>query len=246
MSTKQMDAIKEVMDKLNIDRSKYTVSMISHPTIEEKHGEINLIKYPLSNKDGQDLFVMPGYSFKSFTTMFGKLVEGIKFIENKYRNIYMINWGDKIKADSEKLGEGLPETEARIIREQFSESLAKIIDKCIRGPLKEDTKLDLKRFAVLGKSIGGGVSLFLSAMNYEINPLYLCCPGTNNRGAVLANRPELAIFLSWNKDDDKIPYDVSNEILDQFKSQGNNVAFHSYDVGGHELNVQFLADAVGK
>ena len=68
----------------------------------------------------------------------------------------------------------------------------------------------------------------------------LCCPGISERGRPLANRKDLDIKLSWNEDDDVIPFKVSEELINDFQQQGNNYRFYSYPTGGHELNVEFL------
>jgi len=235
--SKQMQAIKDLLSSLRINEESSNVFMFSSPQLEERYGEINLIKISLNNKEGMDLFVIPGYSFKSFTTMLTKLIEGKDFIKNKYRNLYMINWGDKIKALSLSIVEGVPEDQQFNIQDEFRGKLVVIVDKLIRSP-----DLNLRNFTLLGKSAGGGVSFYLAGMNPEIKVFLVCCPGITNRGTVVANRLDLEIHLAWNKDDDVIPYSVHEEIMKQLQSQGNNVKFHSYETGGHELNVKFLED----
>jgi len=236
MST-QMQAIKDLLTKLKVDDAKYNIAMFSSPQLEEQYGEINLLKIPLNNKEGMDLLVIPGYSFRSFSTMLTTIIEGMSFIENKYRNIYMINWGDKVKEISQHAGEGLPEDQKFIKQDEFRQKLATVVDKLIRSQ-----DLTLQNFTILAKSAGGGVSFFLAAINSEVKVFLVCCPGITNRGAVLASRKDLEIHLAWNKDDDFIKYEIHAEIMEQLHSQGNTVTFHSYEVGGHELNIKFLED----
>jgi hypothetical protein len=235
--SKQMQSIKDLMLSLKVNESDYTLSMFSNDKVEGKYGEINLLKMPLKNESGMDLFVIPGYSFKSFTTMLTKLVEGMPFIENKYRNLYMINWGDKVKALSQSVTDGVPEERKYIVNDEFREQLATLIDKFTRSP-----DMNLHNFTLLGKSAGGGVSFFLAGLNPEVKVLMVCCPGITNRGSVVAGRPELEIHLAWSKDDDVIPYSIHEEIVRQLENQGNHVIFHSYEDGGHELNVKFLEE----
>ena len=232
-----MQAIKDLMSSLKVNESNYKISMFSNEKVEEKYGEINLLKMPLKNEEGMDLFVIPGYSFKSFTTMFTKLIEGMPFIENKYRNLYMINWGDKVKALSQSILVDVPEERKYIVNDEFREQLATLIDKFTRSP-----DMNLHNFTLLGKSAGGGVSFFLAGLNPEVKVLMVCCPGITNRGSVVVGRPELEIHLAWNKDDDVIPYSVHEEIVRQLNNQGNQVVFYSYEDGGHELNVKFLEE----
>ena len=236
----QMDNIKKVMTDMGIPESMYKVSMFSHPKIEEKYGEINLVQIPLKNPSGTDLFVIPGYSFRSFTSMFGKMKEGMKYFESKYRNLYMINFGDKVKKDTTTmLSEGMTEEESYVKQDFYREDLAKTLDKCIRNP-----ELNLTNFTLVGKSAGGGVSIFLAGMNKEVKKLLFCCPGITNRGTPLAARPELEIHMGWNIDDDTVEYNINKEIMEQLTKQGNTVRFHGYQKGGHEINSLFIEDVL--
>jgi hypothetical protein len=235
--SKQMQAIKDLLTTLKVNDTKYNIAMFSSPQLEDQYGEINLVKISLNNKEGMDLLVIPGYSFKSFTTMLTKLIEGMEYIENKYKNIYMINWGDKVKASTLTLGDGLPQDQKYIKQDEFRGKLAEVVDKLIRSP-----DMNLHNFTLLGKSAGAGVSFYLAAINTEVKVLMACCPGITNRGAVVANRLDLKIHLMWNKDDDVISYSIHEEIMGQLQGQGNDVTFYSYDDGGHELNVKFLDD----
>lgn len=54
-----MQYIKDLLISLNINEFKYKISMFSNEKVEEKYGEINLLKMPLKNKDGMDLLVLP-------------------------------------------------------------------------------------------------------------------------------------------------------------------------------------------
>jgi hypothetical protein len=235
--SKQMQAIKDLLTTLKVNDTKYNIAMFSSPQLEGQYGEINLVKISLNNKEGMDLLVIPGYSFKSFTTMLTKLIEGIEFIENKYKNIYMINWGDTVKALSQSILVDVPKDQNFIKQDEFRGKLAEIVDKLIRSP-----DMTLHNFTLLGKSAGGGVSFYLAAINTEVKFLMACCPGITNRGAVVANRLDLKIHLMWNKDDDVISYSIHEEVMAQLQGQGNDVTFYSYDDGGHELNVKFLED----
>jgi len=232
-----MQAIKDLLTTLKVNDTKYNIAMFSSPQLEDQYGEINLLKISLDNKDGMDLLVIPGYSFKSFTTMLTKLIDGMKFIENKYKNIYMINWGDTVKALSQSILVDVPIDQNFIKQDEFRGKLAEVVDKLIRSP-----DMTLHNFTLLGKSAGGGVSFYLAGINTEVKVLMACCPGITNRGAVVANRLDMKIHLMWNKDDDVISYSIHEEVMAQLRGQGNDVTFYSYDDGGHELNVKFLKD----
>lgn len=234
----QMEEIKKTVEALGIpEKYEYSISRFSHPKIDEKYGEMNLLTIKLKNPDGHPLLMIPGYSFNSFKTMLEKLFEAISSVENKYSVLYAVNWGETIKAITKDLGTGLPDAEKFVKQDEFREEIAYVLDKCIRSP-----ELDLKNFTVLSKSAGGGVSFFLAGINPEIKTLLVCCPGSNSRGKAVADRKELVIKLAWNKDDNILPFEMYTEFMKQLESQGNNVKFFEYPTGEHELNPNFLRD----
>jgi len=234
----QMEEIKKTVEALGIPgKYEYSISRFSHPKIDEKYGEINLLTIKLRNPSGRPLLMIPGYSFRSFNDMLEKIFEVISSVENKYSVLYAVNWGETIKAITKDLGTGLSDAENYVKQDEFRVEIASVLDKCIRSP-----ELDLKNFTVLSKSAGGGVSFFLAGINPEIKTLLVCCPGTSNRGKAVADRKELVIKLAWNKDDNILPFEIYAEFMKQLESQGNNVKFFEYPIGGHELNPQFLRD----
>jgi predicted esterase len=50
------------------------------------------------------------------------------------------------------------------------------------------------------------------------------------------------IKLSWNKDDNKLPYKIHEEFIKVFTQNNNNYKFYSYDIGGHEFNPKFIRE----
>ena len=77
MSTEQTLAILAVVQDLFPELvSEISIQTFVHPKIDEKYGEINLTTIPLNNSEGMPLLVIPGYSFKSFKTMLGKIRDG--------------------------------------------------------------------------------------------------------------------------------------------------------------------------
>jgi hypothetical protein len=232
--SKQTKEIEEHLTTLKV--SKYKIDMFKSPKLEDKYGEINLLKVAL-NDDGMDLLLIPGYGINSYKTMLTKIYEGMKFIKNKYRNIYMINWGEKVKALSKSISEGLQGDEKYNKEDEFKEEVAKILDKLIRS-----SDMNLRNFTVLGKSAGGGIAFFLAGINSEVKVLMACCPGIHNNGTVVANRLDLKIYLMRNDDDNEIPLNKHEKLIIQLQNQGNNITRYNYKDGGHELNVKFLED----
>jgi hypothetical protein len=249
MPSVQMNQIAAVIqDLFPALVSDINIQAFVHPKIEEKFGEINLITISLKNPDGMPLLVFPGYSFKSFKTMLGKIKEGFEFLENKYSVIHMINWGEKIKKDTSVVDPTLTEEQQFAKNEEYRIELAKLMNKCISSP-----DLNLKNSAILGKSAGGGVSCHIAGMNLEVKKLFICCPGTNSRGSTLVGNPQLEIYISWNTNDEKLTCEVLKEFVAQLSAQGSNFKSFLYDLGppkpeteetpsGHELNVDFLRD----
>ena len=100
----------------------------------------------------------------------------------------------------------------------------------------------LLNITLFSKSAGAGLSIHVAALNLEVKSLYISCPGTNSHGSVLSNRKDLPIKLSWNKDDNKLPYKIHEEFIKVFTQNNNNYKFYSYDTGGHEFNPKFIRE----
>lgn len=240
--TTQLEQICATLLGLGIPEDAFSLYRFGHHIIEEKYGEVNIIKINLGNEGKPNLLVIPGYSFKSFDGIMKKIHEGISFIREKYSHIYLINWGDKIKKDSEKIGEGQSQEERFKLNDLHREEMAILLDKCIRSP-----DIALRNIEVLGKSAGGGVSFYFTAINPEVRKLYLVAPGITNRGIMLKDRTDIPIFISFNRDDTIIPHEPTlSEFRSVLSNHGNKLKTFVYEAGGHELNVKFLEDAVGK
>ena len=51
---------------------------------------------------------------------------------------------------------------------------------------------------------------------------------------------EIKIILSWNIDDDKIPYEKSLLLIKNYIKNKNDFKFISFTTGGHELHEDFF------
>jgi predicted esterase len=234
-----MSEIKDYLDKCQNDYqlADYDVNLynIEEPTLLKKYGTIKVVKIKLLGNGGS-LVVIPGYSFKSFCSMIKKIFEGLDYIKNKYSEFYMISWSPEIKELSIEVSKDVEDEDTKFrLNEQFRVEMAHIVDKILRSP-----PMDINNFTLMGKSAGGGVSIYIASMNQEVKTLMLSCPGISERGRPLINRLDLDIRLSWNEDDDVIPFKVSEELINDFEVQGNKYKFYSYPTGGHELNIEFL------
>ena len=225
---------------MSINVQKYNLSdyeFSEEPFLNKKYGIIKILKIKLFGNSNQ-LVVIPGYSFNSLCTMFDKIYEGIDSIKNKYSELYMICWSQEIKTQSEEVIKGVADIDTQYrLSEQYRIEIAHVVDKILRSP-----SMDFKNFSILGKSAGGGISIYIASLNEQVKNLYICCPGTNEGGKTLINRKDLNIKLSWNKDDDKIPFSKSQIFINDFEAQGNKYKFYIYETGGHELNVNFFKE----
>jgi len=217
------------MSELEIFIKKYN-NFINY-TINE-YDNIKLIKLVLNNGNNKPLILIPGYSFSSFSTMFLTINNNFEIIKNKYNILYFIFFDDKIKKESTKIIEGISDIKEQYkINEKFRVNLANEINIIIK-------KNKINNFTLLGKSAGGGIAVYIAKKNKQVTNLFLICPGMLKSNSKLNNK--IKIILSWNIDDDKIPYVKSLEFIKNFIKNKNNFIFLSFQSGGHELNEKFF------
>ena len=233
--------MSEFIQFIDILKSKYPFNFRIKEVIEdilnENYGIINILQIDTHVNSDKILFVIPGYSFKSFSKMTSILLD--KIYNKKYKTIYIINWGDTIKKISEDITKDiLDENEKYKINELFREKMANILNKILRS---EDMDLKDTKYSLLGKSAGGGIALYIAALNKSVNKLYLCAPATITNGSMIIERDDLYIKISWNKDDNIIHPDNIDKFISNFTIKNNYKSF-LYDEGGHELNPLFVKE----
>jgi predicted esterase len=159
--------------------------------------------------------------------------------KDKYSVMYAVCWGKTIKDITVEYPKpaGDDVVEQYRLNEVLRKILAQILDKILRSP-----KMALTNITLFGKSAGAGVCIYVAAMNLEVKSLFISCPGTNDHGNALINRKDLPIKLAWNKDDDVLPYSVSQEFIQVFERNENNYKFYHYETGGHEFNPGFIRE----
>jgi len=221
---------KEQIETLSAEfKNKYNVKMkgmtMELPDSKAVYGDINILKIELEKTDELPLIMIPGYSYRSFQDMARVLMTGYDHLKIKYSCIYMVCWTDEIKALTSSTSDYDKQEEYRL-------AVTNILNKILH-------KLEISKCSVVGKSAGGGVSIYLTSMNSDIQYLYLACPGITPRAKPLAAR-QIPIKLMWCKDDDTLPYTMYKEFLSDFDDQKKEYSFHSYNTGGHELNTQFI------
>ena len=228
MSTKSR---KERIEDLSTEfKEKYNISKMKGMTIElpkPEYGSINILQITLENKDALPLVSICGYSYASFENGARILMSGYEHLKTKYSCIYMICWTDEIK-------EITSNTSDRDKHDEFKSIFAGILNKILH-------KLEITKCSVLGKSAGGGISIYLTSINPDVQYLYLACPALTLRAKPLENR-QVPIKLMWCKDDTILPYSIHQDFLSDFEKQKKEYSFYSYNKGGHELYEPFILE----
>lgn len=196
-----------------------------------EYDKMKLVKIIISNNN-KPLVIIPPYSFDGFTKIMKTISDNFDIIKKKYNIIYAIVWNDEIKKESQKIINGITDVkEQYIINEKFRVMLADLANKIIKTN-------KINKFTLLGKSAGGGVAIYISKKNKQVKNLFLICPAIMKSSLKL--NKEIKIILSWNRDDDKIPYEKSLPLIKNYVNNKNNFMFLSYDIGGHELHDNFF------
>nr|QFG74711.1 MAG: hypothetical protein [Megaviridae environmental sample] len=224
MSLKKSDHIGKLIEKCNnvngstkgINTSEDNVddiASISYFEVQPKFHlleytiGINLVHFKLNEKSEKTLVVIPGFSESSTCWTIGRINKYKGQIEAKgYSNIYIFDLKE-IK-DVEKLGQ-IYKFGQEFTNDVYN-NIAKIIDKIIRALI---LKNKTEKISVMGRSAGGGVTIFLyelDTVNY-IDGLNLVCPGYDKTGIKetflsKAKQNKLKVILSWSSKDEKIPY----------------------------------------
>ena len=238
--------MSELSNYIDTLRTKYPflnfkIHDVVESTLNENYGVINIIHITNTSPESREpLIVIPGYSFKSFTGMTNVLLEG-SIASDKY-NIHVINWGDRVKELSIDVSKDLESEEEKYkANDVFRMKMANILDKILRSEDMGFTQ-DGTNISLLGKSAGGGVALYIAKVNHYVNKLFLCAPSTNTNGTLVEDRKDLEIKLSWNKDDNTIPYEKHKDFIIDFENQHNRYTLYLYETGGHELNSEFVKE----
>jgi hypothetical protein len=231
-----MSEISSYLETKDTIKGIYEILTVSHPKIESNYGTISIVKVKLNNKENKPLVIVPGYSNDSFKSGFDLLIKDLDSYKDKYSVMYAVCWGSIIKEVTKNYPKDAKnKDEEYTLNEEIRVKLAHVLDKILRSP-----DMALTNITIFAKSAGAGVSIHIASMNLEVKYLYISCPGTNNRGRALIDRKQLPIKLSWNKDDNKLPYSVAQEFIQVFEQNENNFVFHHYETGGHEFNSEFI------
>lgn len=219
------------MDKLNNFMKKHK-NFENFEIID--YDKIKLIKIIISNgnKNCKPLVITPPYSFNGFEKIMITINNNFEIIKMKYNIIYVIFWDEEIKKKSIKITEGINNiNEQYKINELFRIDLAHEANKIIK-------KNKIYKFTLLGKSAGGGVAIYIAKKNKQVINLFLIAPGLLKTTIKL--NTEIKIVMSWNIDDDVIPYEKSLELIKNYIKNKNNFMFISFKSGGHELHDDFF------
>jgi hypothetical protein len=200
-----------------------------------KYDKMKLIKITISTNN-KPLVIIPPYSFDGFTKIMDTINNNFDIIKKKYNIIYVIVWNDEIKKESQKITSGISDIKQQyIINEKYRVMLADLANKIIKTN-------KINKFTLLGKSAGGGVAIYIAKKNKQVTNLFLICPAIL-KTTIKLNK-EIRIILSWNRDDDKIPYEKSSPLIKNYINNKNNFMFVSYETGGHELHEDFFKSII--
>jgi len=193
--------------------------------------KIKLIKITIGTSN-KPLVILPPYSFSGFTKIMTTIDNNFDIIKKKYNIIYVIFWSNEIHKESKKITEGINDIkEIYKIDEKFRVELAILANKIIK-----ENKIN--KFTLLGKSTGGGIAIYIAKKNKQVKNLFLICPGLVKTNIKL--NKDIKIILSWNIDDEKLPYEKSLPLIKNYINNKNNFSFFSFPTGGHELNDDFF------
>ena len=194
--------------------------------------KIKLIKIVINNNN-KPLVIIPPYSFDGFSKIIETLDNNFEIIKKKYNIIYIFFWTENVKKESLSIINGITDIKEQYkINENFRIDLANQANTIIK-------KLKIKSFTLLGKSAGGGVAIYITKKNKQVTDLLLICPALLKQNIKL--NKEIKIILSWNIDDDKIPYEKSLLLIKNYIKNKNNFKFISFESGGHELHENFFS-----
>jgi predicted esterase len=195
------------------------------------YDKIKLIKIIISNNN-KPLVIIPPYSFNGFQKIMITLNNNFDIIQKKYNIIYALCWDDNIKKESQKRIDGITDVQKQYkINEIFRSEMATIANNILKIQ-------KIKNFTLLGKSAGGGVAIYITKKNKQVNNLFLIAPGILKTNIKL--NKDIRIILSWSIDDDIIPYEKSLALIKNYIKNKNNFMFISFQDGGHELHENFF------
>ncbi len=199
--------------------------------ITNYNDKIILIKIIISD-DNKPLVIIPPYSFDGFSKIVETLNNNFEIIKKKYNIIYIFSWTENVKKESQSILNGISD-----VKEQYNISETFRIGLAIEANTILN-KLKIKNFTLMGKSAGGGVAIYITKKNKQITNLLLICPASNKPNVKLNKK--VNIILSWNMDDDKIPYEKSLLLIKNYIKNKNKFKFISFETGGHELHEKFF------
>lgn len=210
-------------DKVSEDHKYKYYKIIPDFKLFNKTCTIKLVYLKL-NDQGKKLVVLPGFSEKSICWTIGRIFKLKNKIKDKgFSEVYIFDF------KSIKLIQDNSEVKKIIFSSQtnyncFYNDIAHIVDKIIRGIiLKDDSKI-----SILGRSAGGGVSLFLYQLKNcdYIDGLNLAAPGYDPNGLPRslirkAKNDNLNVRLSYSNDDPRVPKVEIDNMNNKFKELEN-------------------------
>jgi hypothetical protein len=206
--------------------------------------KINVLCITLNDdKAKKPLVIIPGYSDDSFCGFLQNLLPKIELIKKKYKEIYVIHWSDKIKKYSEEIVQPYKSepSKAMVMQDAFRVVAAKAIAQILSSD-----RIDIKEFDLMAKSTGGGIGLYLIGLKkFDIDTFYMICGASSIRTKQIEGIEGLTVKMMWNMDDQKVPFNnVGLEMVQGFSLLKIPTTLYLYNIGGHELNSQFIIESI--
>ena len=214
----------DTVDLNDINKIKY-LKIIPEFQIMDDKISLNIVHCSL-NTNGKSIVVLPGFSKKSICWTIGRMNQFRQILKEKgYKDVYIFDF-QNVKPLMKKHSEALKD---QIFYNNFIKNIAKIVDKIIRGIILKNNEM----ISVIGRSAGGGVSIFLYELetcNY-IDGLNLAAPGydpngLNEKFLNKAKEKQLNVRLSHHIDDQKVPASEINNMNEKLQNINlNNYKF---------------------
>lgn len=191
----------------NIDNYEYYNVKTEYIAFNNIIINYQFIKRILNKELKIPLYIIVGISKKSFLINLIIIDKNIEKIKNKYSEIIFFICDENIKKKFGIENYTINDTIQKKIASHYNDIIQKINN-------------EYKQFDLIGVSFGGGVSVYISQINYNIRNLILMCPGINEG---LINIPKhINILLGWCKQDTKIPLDdIGIKLITELKNFNN-------------------------
>jgi hypothetical protein len=192
-----------------------------------------------------NLIIIPGFSEQAYTNNKSTLFEwyDTKLDKDLFNELSLIKFSPQVKKLSQDIFQ-----EGKIIDESLENYLYKKCAEIIYNNVVRNNK----KYIILGKSAGGGVSLYLAQKlktPKQLSHLFLFAPGIKYIGSDkgLKIGKKLKIYVGWNNDDKKVKHLEHLPVLQSKVQITDNSIYEKLDSPisegidtQHEINTKFI------